>query len=107
MPKREQPATQRMEGARKVRDKLIEQNLLLVRILSFHYIAHLTRAEKGYKDAWNWIVCVHLPSGQVSYRVTPEEESLFDHLERVDSHPWDKATQRDKLDRLRAVVDGN
>lgn len=102
MRKREQPATQRMEGARQVRDKLINQNLLLVRILSFHYPAHLTRATRGYEGAWNWIACVHFPTGPVSWRLTPDEESLFSHLKRED-HPWDRATQAEKLARLADV----
>lgn len=92
-----------MEGARKVRDKLIDQNLLLVRLLTFHYPSHLTRAQRGYEGAWNWIVCVHIPTGPICYRLTPDEESAFEHLSREDSHAWDRCTQAEKLARLRAV----
>ena len=97
------PATVQRDAARRNRYKHIEQNLYLVRALTFHYPSHLTPAQKGYIGAWNWLICIHLPEGPVCWRLTELEESLFAHLERVESHPWDRASQAEKTRRIAAL----
>lgn len=96
------PATVQRDEARRNRNKLLEQNLLLVRILSFHYESHLTPTWRG-EGHWNWLVCIHFPSGPVQWRLTPDDEVMFAHLKREESHEWDRATQQDKMERLAAV----
>ena len=101
------PATVQRDEARNNRHRWIEQTILMVRILSFHYPSHLMRKRRGYQDAWNWLVCIHVPTGPIAWMLTPDEEAMFEHLPRdpIDTprHPWNGATTQDKIDCLRAM----
>ena len=103
--KPDEPTRAERDAARANRYKQIDEKLAVIRILTFHYASHLTPALKGYVDAWNWLVCVHLPSGPVCWRLSDaEREEHFKHLgEPVERHAWDRATQQDKRDRLAAI----
>lgn len=105
-PRPSKPATVQRDAARANRHQWIDQTLLVVRILSFdaRYEAHIQKAQKGYSrpGAWNYLVCIHLQTGPVSWHISPEDMEMFSHLTDK-SHKWDGCTQAEKLERLRSV----
>jgi hypothetical protein len=91
-------ATERMEAARNAKRSAIDRELLLVSLLSRVWPSHLAEPRKPQRT-FTWIVCVHSPAGQLVWRVSDEELSLFDHLERRENHGKDYQAG-DKLARL-------
>ena len=77
----------------------------LVAALSKHYQAHLTRHEgDDWEDEWRNIVCIHLPTGQVTWHVHDSEVRLFVHLDERPGH-WDGHGTEEKYRRLNALPD--
>ena len=98
-------ATKRMEAARRHRREKIDELLLLVSILSQHWPgSHLEPAATRQTEAWRWIVCLHSPAGQLCWHINEEELTLFDHLERTNTHHWDGHRRDDKIARMLALA---
>ena len=77
----------------------------LVAALSKHYDAHLSwHAAEDWEDAWRNIVCIHLPTGQVTWHIHESELHLFDHLYMQAGH-WDGHGTPEKYRRLNALPD--
>lgn len=52
-----------------------------------------------WEDDWRWVVCLDLPTGQVSWHIHDEELHWFDHLP-IKPNNWDCHSTAVKLDRL-------
>lgn len=73
----------------------------LVSALSKLYPAHLRRHEGGvWDDDWRNVVCIHLPSGQVSWHIPDRELELFAHL-AMKEDDYDGHDTEEKYERLR------
>ncbi len=81
MPKRDQTATARMEGARAVSKAAITRELLWAAIGSQIWPAYLAEPRKPQEN-FPYILCLNTPAGLMVYRVSDEELPLFDHLDR-------------------------
>lgn len=75
----QKPNSRDLERIRK-RD-VLNRELLLVAVLSRVWPAHLAPPRKP-QQMFPFIVCLHSPAGHLVWRVSEEELSLFDHLER-------------------------
>src|SRR5262245_50666969 len=61
--KRSKSITERMEGARRNRERAFEERDRLLAIVSTLFPSHLAPSRR--KDvSWRYLVCVHLPAGQ-------------------------------------------
>jgi hypothetical protein len=71
-----------------------------------HLVAHLAAAYPstiGYHDPAepDWaVVIVDLPTGQVSWHVSPDDMDLFGHVARSDTNAWDGHSTEEKYQRL-------
>lgn len=75
-----QPATVRMEAARRVKQDAITRELLLVSCLTRFWPARLMRPSSP-QASFTWLLELDTPAGMVFWRVTDDEEPLFAHVE--------------------------
>ncbi len=80
---------------RTLKRSVIDRELVLVAVLSRVWPSHLAPPLKP-QQTFKWIVCIHSPAGPMVWRVSDEELSLFDHLERSANDAKDY-TAGDKL----------
>jgi len=74
----------------------------LVAALARLFPAHLCRHEEAdttWENDWRWIVCVHLPTGQVTWHIHDSEREMFSFLEEGLNH-WDGHNNEVKYDRV-------
>ena len=72
----------------------------LVAALSKCYPAHLCRHQADdWEDDWRNIVCIHLPTGQVTWHIHDGELGWFKHL-RLELAHWDGHDTDEKYARL-------
>ena len=76
----------------------------VVAALSKVFPAHMAwHDEAGWEDDWRNIVCVHLPTGQVTWHIHESERwPFFSHLHMQPNH-WDGHSTKEKYDRLNAL----
>jgi len=76
----------------------------LVAALSKCFPSHLVQ-HKGadWEDDWRNIVCIHLPTGQVTWHIHDSEVEWFSHLPTDEIHNWDGHTTAEKYERLAAL----
>lgn len=86
MAKREQSATTRMEGARRVKHDAVTRELLWAAIGARVWPAYLAKPRIEQAN-FPFILCIDSPAGPIVYRVSAEELPLFDRLERRESGP--------------------
>lgn len=79
-PRKPQPATVRMEAARRVKSEAITRELLLVSILTRFWPARLMRPSSP-QQTFRWLLELDTPAGLVVWRVTDEEAEIFSHVE--------------------------
>ena len=79
----------------------------LVAALSKSYPAHLAWHDAypgdGWDDEWRNIVCIHLPTGQVTWHIHERELPWFAHLGREPNH-WDGHDTAEKYARLERIA---
>lgn len=76
----------------------------LVCALSKLWPSHLARhpdEDVTWDNDWRWIVCIHGPTGQLTWHIHDNERGWFDHLSVRDGH-WDGHTTDEKYQRLAA-----
>lgn len=77
----------------------------LVSYLSKQYHSHLCRhpdEDKEWEAKWRWIVCIHGPTGQMTWHIHDKELKNFRHL-RVHKDHWDGHTNDEKYKRLKSI----
>lgn len=81
-----------------------ERNML-VAYLATSYPSHLARhaEQESWEEDWRWIVCVHTPTGQMTWHIHDSEYPLFRHLAPAPSH-WDGHTTEEKYTRLLGLI---
>lgn len=89
----------------KQRDGAYSERNKLVRHLSVIYPSHLCRHpddDETWDDDWRWIVCVHGPTGQMTWHIHVSEVGMFNHLRKKKNH-WDGHTTEEKYQRLSEI----
>lgn len=77
----------------------------LVCALSKCFPSHLCRhpeSDTEWENDWRWIVCVHGPTGQMTWHIHDSERSMFHHLPVSEQH-WDGHSTEEKYRRLEAL----
>lgn len=78
----------------------------LVSVLSKLFESHLCRhpeEDKSWEDDWRWIVCIHAPTGQLTWHIHDTDKQYFEHLKIKDNH-WDGHNTKEKYDRLSQIT---
>lgn len=81
----------------------------LVAFVSRLYYSHLCQHLKEdleWDHKWRWIVCVHSPSGQLTWHIHDSELRNFKHLKNKPEH-WDGHTTPQKYQRLKRLPKNN
>lgn len=81
-------------GAYRERDRL-------VCVLSRLWPSHIALHKGEWDDEWRNIVCVHAPTGQLTWHIHDSELPMFEHLS-VQADHWDGHTTAEKYQRLEA-----
>jgi hypothetical protein len=87
-------------------EKAFRERDALVVVLSKLWPAHLMRSsdnDPSYGPDWQWVVCIHSPGGQVSWRINDSALSFYAHLERLHENHWDGHNTKEKYARLAAI----
>lgn len=74
----------------------------LVAFLAEQFESHVCRhpdEDATWEDAWRWIVCIHLPTGQATWHIHDSEFHAFAHLPHGHAH-WDGHSTDEKYARL-------
>lgn len=92
---------------RKQKDGAYQERDKLVAAISKFFPSHLCRhpeSDTTWENDWRWIVCVHAPTGQMTWHIHDSEQKLFDHLlgTTVENH-WDGHSTEEKYKRLEAL----
>lgn len=91
-----------LERTRAAKDNAYHERDMLVSALSKSYPSHLARhpdSDESWDDDWRTIVCVHGPTGQMTWHIQDAELPLFSHLVTGGEH-WEGYTTAQKYDRL-------
>jgi hypothetical protein len=77
---------------------------ILVSLLSKLYPSHLTRhpVDESWEDDWRTIVCIHSPTGQLTWHIHDSEMGFFTHLEMQENH-WDGHSTAEKYKRVLSI----
>lgn len=86
-------------------DAVYQERDQLVAALSKIYPAHLSWHEGEWEDGWRNIVCIHGPTGQLTWHIHDDEVPLFAHLTAEPGH-WDGHSTEEKYQRLNAIEPG-
>lgn len=96
------------------RDRAYKERNALACLLTKLYPAQLLRHEDSdtsWENDWRNIVCILLPTGQVTWHIHDSEMPLFKHLTGVigvdGCTKWDGHTTEEKYARIAAVPDGD
>lgn len=82
-------------------DAVYRERDQLVAALSKLYPAHFAIDEVIEEQEWRYVICIHLPTGQVTWHIHESELSLFRHLEDEDRpQHWDGHSTEEKYRRL-------
>jgi hypothetical protein len=87
------------DGVYRERDQLVAA---LSKLFESHLAAHLPADEPGW-DGWRNVVCIHLPTGDVTWHIADAELPLFGHLAMRENH-WDGYSDEEKYRRLNALA---
>lgn len=100
--------TLRLDAARKSRENAIEERTMLLSWLTRLLPAtdsHLAPVVPARPSSdWNWVVCIHAPTGPMSWRISDHEaENYFKRLKR---HACElgNTKREDKLARLSKLI---
>jgi hypothetical protein len=100
-------ATAQRDAARRNRYEVLYERNLLLRLLCAQFRAHVAPATTATSptDTWRWVVCLHTPNGNQTWKITDEErEMLFAALpERPDDA--ERHTHDQKIAALEDLVD--
>ena len=81
-------------------DPVYRERDQLVAALSKLFPAHFANHDDAdWEDEWRNIVCIHLPTGQVTWHIHVSEVPLFGHL-TIGSNHWDGHDTPEKYRRL-------
>ena len=84
-------------------ENVYRQRDRLVAFLSTQYPSHLAKASDA-QLGFTYVVCVHAPTGQMSWHVPDHEiDEFFGHLP-VTSSDWDGHTTEEKHRRLETMT---
>ena len=72
--------TQAKDDAYAERDRLVAA---LSKLFPSHLTQHTPNPDPDWDKDWMTVVCIHLPTGQVTWHIHKNEISWFDHLLRV------------------------
>ena len=89
-------------GLRQAKDAAYAERDKLVSALSKVFPSHLCRhpvTDETWENDWRWIVCIHAPTGQMTWHIHDSELPQFSHLEKLDNH-WDGHDTAEKYRRL-------
>jgi len=85
-------------AAQNHRNKAYDERDEVISALSKQFTAHLMRDESRMN--WKDLVCVHLPTGNVAWRISAESRRKhFAHLHEVANH-FQRTTHAERTDRL-------
>lgn len=87
------------EKAFRERDALV---VALTKLLPSHLMRSAT-PDISFGPDWQWIVCVHAPSGEMCWRINKKDLPLYAHLARVEHNYWDGHNTKTKYERLAAL----
>lgn len=91
------------DAAVKYRDQAFRERDILVRALSTVWESDLIPVNDRLN--WNWAVCIHAPTGQLTWRISNElAAEFYAHLPKVAVNHWDRHTVTTKYARLAALV---
>jgi hypothetical protein len=87
------------DGAYSERDKVIAA---LTKLFPSHLTKHLPLHGDNWDEEWLNVVCIHLPTGQVTWHIHISELPWFSHLNGVEIHcdGYDGYTTPEKYRRL-------
>ena len=103
--------TECLDALREAKDQAYRERNLLVAFVTRVYPSHLMRhpaADTPWEDDWRWIVCVHSPTGQMTWHIHDDDVGLFEPLVMEGELPghWDGHTTADKYERLACLPVG-
>lgn len=93
------------EQLEKAKDSAYWERNQLVAALSKLFPSHLAKHadnDPEWEEDWRTIVCIHLPTGQVTWHIHDSEVGYFDHLLYKENH-WDGHSAEEKYRRLRKL----
>lgn len=77
----------------------------LVAALNKQYPSHMCmhpEEDKEWESRWRTIICIHAPTGQLTWHIHDKERKLFKHLKMRPSH-YDGHTTEEKYKRLKKI----
>jgi len=93
-----------LEQAIAAKDTAYAERDRLVAALSKCFPSHLVQHQGAdWEDDWRNIVCIHLPTGHVTWHIHDSEVEWFSHLPTDGLHHWDGHTTAEKYERLAAL----
>lgn len=91
------------DAATKYRDQAFRERDILVRALSTVWESDLIPVNDRLN--WNWAVCIHAPTGQLTWRISNElAAEFYAHLPKLTANHWDGTNIKTKYARLAALV---
>lgn len=91
------------DAAVKYRDQAFRERDILVRALSTVWESDLIPVNDRLN--WNWAVCIHAPTGQLTWRISDAlADEFYQHLPRLTENHWDGHSMKTKYARLAALV---
>ena len=72
----------------------------LVAVLSKLFPSHLCKhIGNTYTEGYQWMVCIHLPTGQATWHIHDSDKRYFCHLNVCKNH-WDGHTTKEKYEKV-------
>jgi hypothetical protein len=94
-----------LEGAHTALREVYRERAHLVALLASMYPSH---GGKFDQECPEWlVVIIELPTGQVSWHISPDDEYLFEHVRRTWNNNWDGHTTALKYARVDAYTRAN
>ena len=95
----------KLEAARANRYKVIHERNLLILALGKHagfdlHLVNVDDAKLSEPDAWDKVVCLHTPAGQLHWKLSPADQDDFRSLKTLRKTDYDGAKAADKAERL-------
>lgn len=105
--RRVKSVTDRLEAARRSRFRIIRARniFLLWAIAESKSEAHLEPLEGERTDYWQAALCIHMSTGQLSFKLTSDDMAFFGHLQQRAKSHWEGHKAEENYERIQARIE--